>query len=157
MKTICLTNYEAEQAASLPVDGELVIVREMKKQPPEGYELSLICTHKNITEAHFLKRNPQRLGRKKYICPYAISQRIKVRETWGLDTYFDTKKGHQWEYVYKASMTVGQIRKYLAKDHHFFSPATMPAEAGKTQLVLDGVDCKEIDGKWNWIYQMRMV
>ncbi len=151
MKTIILTNEEAKQVTDLPANGELVIVRVMKPQPPEGWVKEGKVDVNSFGESYCFFVDPNaEVGQhpkegqvffKSYHAPYAIGQRLDVRETWG-------------SRVYKVDGSVAMCApKYVYKsrfDERFLSlvdwqsPATMPAEAGEKEVVMEGIECKRV-------------
>lgn len=140
MKPIFLRDAEAE--AWKP--GEVVLWREITKQPPVGH----------IFTGYVLDTtgNRRKIGMVAWHCggvtchqgfyvrpPFHPGDMLAVKETWSSvirDVNADT-----WRIIFKSDKK---------QTHPWYSPATMPFHAVRHFATVKAVDAVERDGKWFW-------
>ena len=150
MNTICLRDDEARQLAQMKSGDELLLLRVMKPQPPEDCTEPEISTGYDDVEefnyAMFVWQTKE--GKDVFVAepPYVVGQEIGVRETWSI------RIGTPHVYVYKSD---GIDNRWLREGKRSWSsPRTMPPEAIKRHLILEGIFCKQVqkvtDHEW-WL------
>ena len=144
-KMICLTNEEASHCKR---GKELVLVRLLASQPPEGYEFDF---YEDDTAVF---REEQEVVPYLIDLPYILKQRIALREPWAVYNYLGGTK-----VVYKSDIN-------NRHDGHWQSSATIPADAIRHWFIPEKFEVKRVQAiditeiydmgiKFSFIYRTR--
>jgi hypothetical protein len=127
------------------------IRREIKPQPISDFDSGYVYFGKHQFDIHGM---PYSVELPKY-SPFPTRTILYVRETWGFqpDVYFPgCELPDNGYYIYKVD---GTELHYTASGWH--SPVTMPREAARFFLEVTGVRVEQVDGVWQWVYDVKQV